>query len=70
MWLEAAAAVVAAKKLIGRCLESMPVLDPDLGNLGVNYGLQRHKAFDAVYTTLVKGGHTAVFTDWKQIKAQ
>ncbi len=51
-------------------LESMHDMDLGLGKLRVNYGPQRHKAFDAVYTTQVRGGKTTLFTDWKLLKTQ
>jgi branched-chain amino acid transport system substrate-binding protein len=50
-------------------LESIHNKDVGLGpNLKLNFGPQRHKGFDSVYYTVVRGGQPVTFEDWKQLK--
>ena len=50
-------------------LESIHNKDMGLGpNLKLNFGPLRHKGFDSVYYTVIKGGQPITFDDWKQLK--
>jgi branched-chain amino acid transport system substrate-binding protein len=52
-------------------IESIHDKDVGLGpNLKLNYGPTRHKGFDSVYYTVVKGGQPITFVDWKQFRSR
>jgi ABC-type branched-subunit amino acid transport system substrate-binding protein len=68
--LKLAGADLTRAKFIS-AIESMHNKDIGLGpNLKLNYGPQRHKGFDSVYYTRVKGGQPVTFDDWKQLKTK
>jgi len=72
-----AVVVVEGLKLAGRdltrskfvsALESIHDKDLGLGpNLKLNFSPFRHKGFDSVYYTVVKGGQPITFVDWKKL---
>jgi ABC-type branched-subunit amino acid transport system substrate-binding protein len=50
-------------------IEGIQDFDMGLGpQLKATYGKTDHKAFDAVYYTVIREGQAAVFTDWKTVK--
>jgi branched-chain amino acid transport system substrate-binding protein len=66
--LKRAGADLTRTKLI-KAIESIHNFDTGLGPaFKINYSATRHKGFDNVCYTIVKGGQSVLFTDWRQIK--
>jgi branched-chain amino acid transport system substrate-binding protein len=53
-----------------KALESIHDKDVGLGpNLRLNFSPTRHKGFDSVYYTVIKGGQPITFVDWKKLES-
>ena len=52
-------------------IESIHDYDVGLGpKFLLNYGAERHKGFDSVYSTIIRNGHAVTITDWKDLPTQ